>query len=116
MSLSNGPYEGPTQGATIGERPDEDPTAGREIGGIPFEDPTTGKEVGERPDEGIGTCRMKAIVVTDEAAGTAGMRLAERPRPKPAGKEGRGWGQASGFNPGVAASPSTRAVRPPLGR
>ena len=27
---------------------------------------------------------MKAIVVTDEAAGTAGMTLAERPEPEPA--------------------------------
>jgi hypothetical protein len=26
-----------------------------------------------------GRCRMKAIVVTDEAAGTAGMTLVERP-------------------------------------
>src|SRR4051812_21399826 len=29
-------------------------------------------------------CRMKAIVVTDEAAGTAGMTLVERPEPEPA--------------------------------
>src|SRR4051794_31278438 len=28
-----------------------------------------------------GRCRMKAIVVTDEAAGTAGMTLVERPEP-----------------------------------
>ena len=29
---------------------------------------------------------MKAIVVMDEAAGTAGMTLAERPEPEPADK------------------------------
>src|SRR3954465_12971434 len=114
MSLSNGPYEGPTQGATIGERPDEDPTAGREIGGIPFEDPTTGKEVGERPDEGIGACRMKAIGVTDEAAGTAGMRLAERPRPEPAVNEVVVQVHASGFTSGELTWPSTWTDR--LGR
>ena len=27
---------------------------------------------------------MKAIVVTDQAAGTAGMKLVERPEPRPA--------------------------------
>ena len=31
-----------------------------------------------------GRCLVKAIVVTDEAAGTAGMTLAERPEPEPA--------------------------------
>src|SRR5947207_2847737 len=31
-----------------------------------------------------GRCLMKAIVVTDEAAGTAGMTLVERPEPEPA--------------------------------
>jgi NADPH:quinone reductase-like Zn-dependent oxidoreductase len=30
---------------------------------------------------------MKAIVVTDEAAGTAGMTLAERPEPVPTGND-----------------------------
>ena len=54
MSLSNDPYEGPTQGATIGERPDEDSSGAREVGETPFEDPTQGRELGERPDEGIG--------------------------------------------------------------
>ena len=29
-----------------------------------------------------GRCRMKAIVVTDQAAGTAGMKLVERPEPQ----------------------------------
>ena len=84
MPLSNDPYEDPTREATIRERPDEDPTAGREVGETPFEDPTQGNEVGERPDEGIRRRRMKAIVATDEAAGTAGMTLVERPEPEPA--------------------------------
>jgi NADPH:quinone reductase-like Zn-dependent oxidoreductase len=114
MSLSNDPYEGPTQGATIGERPDEDPTAGRKVGETPFEDPTQGKEVGERPDEGIGRCRMKAIVVTDEAAGTAGMTLVERPAPEPAINEVVVQVHASGFTSGELTWPSTWTDR--LGR
>jgi NADPH:quinone reductase-like Zn-dependent oxidoreductase len=114
MSLSNDPYEGPTQGATIGERPDEDPTAGREVGEIPFEDPTQGKEVGERPDAGTGRCRMKAMVVTDEAAGTAGMTLAERPEPEPAINEVVVQVHASGFTSGELTWPSTWTDR--LGR
>jgi NADPH:quinone reductase-like Zn-dependent oxidoreductase len=107
MSLSNDPYEAPTQGATIGERPDEDSTAGREVGETPFEDPTQGKEVGERPDEGVGRCRMKAIVVTDEAAGTAGMTLVERPQPEPAINEVVVQVHASGLTSGELTWPST---------
>src|SRR3954468_25010740 len=114
MSLSNGPYEGPTQGATIGERPDEDPTAGREVGETPFEDPTQEKEVGERPDAGIERCRMKAIVATDEAAGTAGMTLGERPEPEPAVNEVVVQVHASGFTSGELTWPSTWTDR--LGR
>jgi NADPH:quinone reductase-like Zn-dependent oxidoreductase len=114
MSLSNDPYDGRTQGATIGERPDEDPTAGPEVGETPFEDPTSGKEVGERPDEGIGTCRMKAIVVTDEAAGTAGMTLMERPKPEPAINEVVVQVHAAGFTSGELTWPSTWTDR--LGR
>ena len=114
MPLSNDPYEDPTQGATIGERPDEDPTVGREVGETPFEDPTRGKEVGERPDEGIGRCRMKAIVVTDEAAGTAGMTLVERPEPEPAINEVVVQVHAAGFTSGELTWPSTWTDR--LGR
>ena len=44
MPLANDPYQDPTHGATIGERPDEDPTAGREVGETPFEDPIQGKK------------------------------------------------------------------------
>src|SRR4051795_8445719 len=107
MSLSTDPYEGPTQGATIGERPDEDRTAAREVGETLFEDPTKGKDVGERPDEGIGRCRMKAIVVTDEAAGTAGMTLVERPQPRAAINDVIVRVHASGFVPTEMAWPST---------
>ena len=100
MPLSNDPYEDPTRGATIRERPDEDPTAGRDVGVTPVEDPTREREVGERPDEGIGSCRMKAIVVTDEAAGTAGMTLVERPMAEPAINEVVVQVHASGFTSG----------------
>ena len=107
MPLSNDPYEGPTPGATIGERPVEDPTGGREVSETPFEDPTQGKETGERPDEGIGRCRMKAIVATDEAAGTAGMTLLDRPVPEPAINEVVVQVHASGFTSGELTWPST---------
>jgi NADPH:quinone reductase-like Zn-dependent oxidoreductase len=43
---------------------------------------------------------MKAIVVTDRAAGTAGMRLAERPEPEAAGNDVVVEVHASGFTPG----------------
>jgi NADPH:quinone reductase-like Zn-dependent oxidoreductase len=86
MPLSNDPYEDPTQAATIGERPDED----------------TGKG------------RMKAIVVTDEAAGTAGMTLAERPKPEPAINEVVVQVHASGLTSGELTWPSTWIDR--LGR
>jgi NADPH:quinone reductase-like Zn-dependent oxidoreductase len=86
VSLLNDPYEGPTQGATIGER----------------------------PDEGIGRYRMKAIVVTDEAAGTAGMTLVERPEPEPAINEVVVQVHASGFTSGELTWPSTWVDR--LGR
>jgi NADPH:quinone reductase-like Zn-dependent oxidoreductase len=86
MSLSNDSYEGLTQGATIGER----------------------------PDEGTGRGRMKAIVVTDEAAGTAGMTLVERPEPEPAINEVVVEVHASGFTSGELTWPSTWTDR--LGR
>jgi NADPH:quinone reductase-like Zn-dependent oxidoreductase len=114
MPLSNDRYEDPTRGATIRERPDEDPTAGREVGETPFEDPTEGKEVGERSDGGISRRRMKAIVVTDEAAGTAGLTLVERPEPEPAINEVVVQVHASGFTSGELTWPSTFTDR--LGR
>ncbi|MFI6332809.1 NADP-dependent oxidoreductase [Micromonospora chersina] len=57
---------------------------------------------------------MKAIVVTDQAAGLAGMRLAERPEAKPALNDVVVRVHASGFTPGELTWPSTWTDR--LGR
>src|SRR5947199_5540404 len=54
-----------------------------------------------------GRCLMKAIVVTDEAAGTAGMTLVERPEPEPAINEVVVQVHVSGFTSGELALPST---------
>src|SRR2546427_11013458 len=61
-----------------------------------------------------GGCRMKAIVVTDQAAGTAGMTLAERPEPEAAGNDVLVEVHASGFTPGELSWPSNWTDR--LGR
>src|SRR5262245_48089681 len=58
--------------------------------------------------------QMKAIVVTDEAAGTAGMTLVERPEPAPAINEVVVQVHASGFTSGELTWPSTWTDR--LGR
>ncbi len=50
---------------------------------------------------------MKAIVVTDQAAGTAGMTLTERPEPEPAINDVVVQVHASGFVPTELAWPST---------
>src|SRR5437762_167901 len=50
---------------------------------------------------------MKAIVVTDHAAGTAGMRLVERPEPRAAINDVVVQVHASGFVPAEMAWPST---------
>jgi NADPH:quinone reductase-like Zn-dependent oxidoreductase len=50
---------------------------------------------------------MKAIVVADEAAGTAGMTLVERPEPKPAINDVVVQVHASGFTSGELTWPST---------
>src|SRR4051795_12893542 len=52
-----------------------------------------------RPELDTGRCRMKAIVVTDEAAGTAGMTLVERPEPPAAINDVIVQVHASGFVP-----------------
>src|SRR4051795_11796937 len=57
---------------------------------------------------------MKAIVVTDEAAGTAGMTLVERPEPKPALNDVIVQVHASGFTSGELTWPSAWTDR--LGR
>jgi NADPH:quinone reductase-like Zn-dependent oxidoreductase len=54
---------------------------------------------------------MKAIVVTDQAAGTAGMTLVERPRPEPAINDVTVRIRASGFVATELAWPSTWADR-----
>src|SRR5438046_900269 len=51
--------------------------------------------------------QMKAIVVTDEAAGTAGMTLVERPEPEPAIGDVVVRVHASGFTSGELTWPST---------
>src|SRR5262245_16759986 len=70
-----------------------------------------------------GRCRMKAIVVTDRAAGTAGMKLVERPEPQGAALaslSGANYGDvvvrvhASGFTGDELSWPSTWIDR--LGR
>jgi NADPH:quinone reductase-like Zn-dependent oxidoreductase len=50
---------------------------------------------------------MKAIVVTDQAAGTAGMKPAERPEPQAAINDVVVQVRASGFVPTELAWPST---------
>ena len=50
---------------------------------------------------------MKAIVVTDEAAGTAGMKLVERPAPPAAINDVIVQIHASGFVPAELTWPST---------
>jgi NADPH:quinone reductase-like Zn-dependent oxidoreductase len=57
---------------------------------------------------------MKAILATDEAAGTAGMTLAERPEPEAALNDVLVEVHASGFTPGELTWPSTWTDR--LGR
>src|SRR3954451_19441120 len=54
-----------------------------------------------------GRSRMRAIVVTDEAAGTAGMTLVERPEPRAAINDVIVQIHASGFVPTETAWPST---------
>src|SRR5439155_15386425 len=54
-----------------------------------------------------GRCLMKAIVVADEAAGTAGMTLVERPEPEPAINDVVVRVHASGFTSGELTWPST---------
>jgi NADPH:quinone reductase-like Zn-dependent oxidoreductase len=50
---------------------------------------------------------MKAIVVTDESAGTAGMMLEERPTPEAGGNDVLVEVHASGFTPGELTWPGT---------
>src|SRR5690242_16692960 len=61
----------------------------------------------QRPGLATGRCVMKAIVVTDEAAGTAGMKLVERTEPPAAINDVVVEVHASGFVPTEMAWPST---------
>ena len=65
--------------------------------------------LGEAPQQEIDTGRrtMKAIVVTDQAAGTAGMTLVERPEPQAAINDVVVQVHASGFVPTELTWPST---------
>src|ERR1700750_2747318 len=54
-----------------------------------------------------GRCLVKAIVVTEEAAGTAGMTLVERPEPEAAINDVVVQVHASGFTSGEMTGPST---------
>src|SRR5690349_6052424 len=62
------------------------------------------------------TIHMKAIVVTDQAAGLAGMKLSERPEPKAAINDVIVQVHASGFVPTEMEWPSTWADRRNLDR
>jgi hypothetical protein len=88
-----------------GLRPARDPRRGlRHPGGHPS----------NRHGLDTGRCRMKAIVVTDEAAGTAGMSLVERPEPPAATNDVVVQVHASGSTPGELTWPPTwtdRAAR-----
>ena len=55
---------------------------------------------------------MKAIVVTDQAAGTAGMKLVERPEPPAAINDVIVQIHASGFVPTEPAAPCTSTLCP----
>src|SRR3954447_21018122 len=59
---------------------------------------------------------MKAIVVTDQAAGTAGMKLVERPDPQPAINDVLVEIHASGFVGTELSWPSTWTDRQDRGR
>jgi NADPH:quinone reductase-like Zn-dependent oxidoreductase len=61
----------------------------------------------ERREPNTGRRTMKAIVVTDQAAGTAGMKLVERPEPQAAINDVVVRIHASGFVPTELAWPST---------
>jgi NADPH:quinone reductase-like Zn-dependent oxidoreductase len=63
------------------------------------------------PIDNPGMRTMKAIVVTDQAAGTAGMKLVERPEPQAAINDVIVWIYASGFVSTELEWPSTWADR-----
>jgi NADPH:quinone reductase-like Zn-dependent oxidoreductase len=72
-----------------------------------IEKPAKAEEQSSKPSPSAGGCTMKAIVVTDQAAGTAGMRLAERPEPQAAINDVVVQVYAAGFVNTELAWPST---------
>src|SRR4029077_13762718 len=60
-----------------------------------------------RQELDTGRCLMKAIVVTDQAAGMAGVKLVERPEPQAAIKDVVVQIHASGFTGDELTWPST---------
>jgi NADPH:quinone reductase-like Zn-dependent oxidoreductase len=72
---------------------------------------TKNKHMESLPDNKTAKQTMKAIVVTDQAAGTAGMTLVERPRPQAAINDVVVKVYASGFVPTEMEWPSTWADR-----
>src|SRR3954447_9021184 len=70
----------------------------------------------QRRGPDAGRCLMKAIIVTDQAAGTAGMVLMERPEPLAAINDVVVQVHAAGFVPTELAWPSTWTDRVGRGR
>src|SRR5579872_4503568 len=62
------------------------------------------------PDRLTERIPMKAIVVTDQAVGTTGMKLAERPKPQAAINDVLVQVHASGFVPTELTWPSTWTI------
>src|SRR3954451_19049370 len=89
------------------------------VSGFPPFDPASGtvieapieRQTGSAAAEGrtrhIGRRTMKAIIVTEQSAGTAGMKLVERPEPQPAINDVVVQIHASGFVPTEMEWPST---------
>src|SRR5262245_38394551 len=66
-----------------------------------------GRYTPRRQARDTGRCPMKAIVVTDQAAGTTGMTLVERPQPEAASNDVLVEVHASRFTPGELTWPGT---------
>src|SRR5581483_2972265 len=96
-----GERDRPARGA-VRRRADERSVAGWRLAGARF---SVGLAAGGNST--FARCRMKAIVVADEAAGLAGMTLAERPEPHAAINDAVVQVHAAGFVPTEMEWPST---------